>query len=455
MPDLNTLINLLGAPFGNTAASSGGYQLGRGEDPNGSLLQRLLQGVIHGEQNLQHQHRQDLNRQYKQLLDQGHTGVGALGTTPVGAPLSIGDQLQQQLAGIQPHTTPLEELQKQASAQVNAQYDPQINQLLRDMGSTKNRAVKNEGEVKNMYNSLAQNFADQLPDIQQQMQQQQGAVASQYGDAKNNLQQQYDQQKNNQQAVLQQLGLQAAAPDSMNQAATDQSYFQQQNQLSQNQALDQLATQGNADQNYTRDIANSSRLEGTNAANDIASQLESYLQNAQGQVSDLKGAKTNSLAALVQQLQQQDAQNAQSQYNNQFNQMMQLNNFQRGLTNDQNQNQMDQYNLLLKQMQMQQNNQPQSPFKGTSGMTGMSNYLSQQYPDNPNEASALSSLVASVLSNPDVQMGKRQDGMNTAPITNEYLIQLLRNQAQQQGVTNPMDINNAIDALLAYKGQLR
>jgi hypothetical protein len=454
MSDLNTLIRLLGSPFGNSP-SSGAYQLGSTSSDTDSFLQRLAQGSLDAVQHSKEARQQELNRQYKRLLDEGRTGVGAIGANPVGEPLSIGDQLQQQLAGIQPHTTPLEELQRQASAQVNAQFDPQINQLLRDMGSTKNRAVKNEGEVKNMYNSLAQNFADQLPDIQQQMQQQQGAVANQYGDAKSNLQQQYDQQKNQQQAVLQQLGLQAAAPDSMNQAATDQSYFQQQNQLSQNQALDQLTAQGNADQNYTRDIANSSRLEGTNAANDIASQLEAYLQNAQGQVSDLKGAKSNSLAALVQQLQQQDAQNAQSQYNNQFDQMMQLNNFQRSLTNDQNQNQMDEYNLLLKQQQMQQNAQPQSPFKGTSGMTGMSNYLSQQYPDNPNEASALGSLVASVLSNADVQMGKRQDGMNTAPITNEYLIQLLRNNAEKQGVTNPMDINNAIDALLAYKGQLR
>lgn len=452
MPDISTLIGLLNSPFSN---SNPGYNLGAGEDPNGGLLQRLLQGAMNGAQNVQHQQRQDLNRQYKQLLDQGRTGVGAVGTSPVGEPLSIADQLQQQLNGIQPHMTPLDELQKQASAQVNAQYDPQINQLLRDMGSTKDRATKNEGEAQGMYNSLAQDYSGQLPQMQQQMQQQQGAVASQYGDAKNNLQQQYDQQKNDQQNVLKQLNLQAAAPDSMNQAATDQSYFQQQNQLSQNQALDQLASQGSADQNYTRDMANTSKLAGANASNDIASQLESYLQNAQGQVSDLKGAKSNSLASLVQQLQQQDSQSAQSDYNNQFNQMMQLNNFQRGLTNDQTKNQMDQLNLLMQQQKLQQSAQPQSPFKGSSGMTGMSNYLSQQYPNNPNEASQLSTLVAGVLSNPDVQMGRRQDGASSVPITNEYLIQLLRNQAQQQGVSNPTDINNAIDALLAYKGQLR
>lgn len=448
MSSIMTLLDLLGN--NPTLGNSQGY--GNHSNSTQSLLDRLLGGAMNGAQDVERRQRQELSRQYKQMLDQGTTGGSAWG--PINqAPMSIADQIQQQLNGIQVHTTPLDELQRQANAQVSAQYDPQINQLLRDMGSTKSRATKNEATARGMYNDLAQNFADQLPDIQAQMKQQQGDVATQYADARNNMQQQYDQQKNQQQAVLQQLGIQAAAPDSMNQMNTDQAYFQQQNQLSQNQALDQLAAQGNADQNYTRDMSNTSRLAGTNAANDIASQLESYLQNAQGQVSDLKSAKGNAIAGLVAQLQQQDAQNAQSQYNNAFDQMMQLNNFQRGLTNDQNQNQMKQFDMLLKQMQLQQQ-QNQGLFKGTTGMSGMSNFLAQQYPDNPQEASTLSSLVASVLSNPDVQMGRRQDGINSAPITNEYLIQLLRNQAQKQGVGDA-DLNNAIDALLAYKGQLR
>lgn len=464
--NITTLIDLLRGSGGGPGSFGGPPStfpklFGNSNNPfTGSDSESFLDRLINGSQRQIHLGReqglQDMRHKYKQMLEQGTTG--GLAIAPIsGNPLSIAEQLQQQLNGIQTHTTPLEELQRQANAQVSAQYDPQINQLLRDMGSTKSRATENEAQAKDMYNSLAQDFVNQLPGMQQQMKNQQNDVANQYASSQANLQQQYDQQKNQQQAVLQQLGIQAAAPDSMNQMNTDQAYFNQQNDLSKNQALDQLMAQSSADQNYTRDIANSSRLAGTNAANDIASQLESYLQNAQGQVSDLKGAKANAIAGLVSQLQQQDAQNAQTSYNDQFDQLMALNNFQRDLTNDKSQNQLDQFNLALKQLQLQNEmNGNNSPFKGTSGMSGMSNYLSQQYPNNPSEASALSSLVASVLSNPDVELGRRQTGFGTdTGITNEYLIQLLRNQAEKQGITNPADINNAIDALLAYKGQLK
>lgn len=451
---LGVMRQLFTSPFGGGGDSSViGRQQGHNDSSN--LLDRLINGTLDDTRSNYYKALEDLNRQYKQAEEQGATGVSALLPTPLSQPMSVADQLQQQLNGIQVHTTPLADLQKQANATVSAQYDPQINELLRDMGSTKNRAASNEGKTREMYNALAQDANSQIPAIQQMMQSQQADTSNRYAGAQADLQAQYDQQKNNQQSILQQLGIQAAAPDATNQMATDQAYFQQQNKLSSNQALDQLASQGSADQAFMRDTATTDRLAGVNASNDIASQLENYLQDAQGKVEDLKGSKANSMASLVQQLQAADAQNAQSQYNNQFNQMMQLNQFQRQLENDANQSQMDQLNLLLKQQQQANQGQGNPLFKGTTGMSGMSNFLSSQYPNNPQEATALSNLVASVLSNSDVQMGQRMNGINRAPITDEYLIQLLRNGAQQQGITNPTDINNAIDALLAYQGKLR
>lgn len=408
------------------------------------------------QQSQEDQHQSALNQlseMYKQMLANGTDGGAALGQG-MSQPMSIADQLQQQLSGIQVQTTPLDQLQSQANATVSAQYDPQINQLLRDMGSTKTRATNNEAEARQMYNALSADTSGQIPGVQQQNQADQTATTARYTDAKTNLQGQYSQQKTDQANVLQQLGIQAAAPDANKQQTADQSYFQQQNNLSQNQALDQLTSQGTADTSYLQQQANTEKLAGTNASNDIAAQLEAYLQNAQGQMSDLKGSKASSIAALVQQLQSADQTSAQTNYNNQFNQMMQLNEFQRNLTNDQTSAQnsaaqlaLDQQNALTKATA--------SGFAGTSGMTGMSNYLSEKYPNNPNEASTLSTLVDSVLSNPDVQNGRRTNGTTSVPITNEYLIQLLRNQASQAGVTSSADINNAIDALLAYKGQLK
>lgn len=415
--------------------------------PFGINMQQLLNNALEAKRSSQDQ--------YNQMRDQIHGGIpgsGALGNA-LSQPMSIADQLQQQLNSIHVPTSSTADLLKQANAQVNAQYDPQINQLLRDMGSTKTRATKNEGEARNMYNALAQDATDQLPGIQNNLKAQQDAISQRYNDAQQGLQQQYDQQSQQQQSVLQNLGIQAAAQDAGANSAADQSYFQQQNQLSQNQALDQLAAQGNSDQSYMRNMAGTDKLAGENAAQDIGTQLEAYLQNASGQLEDMKGSKANALAALMGQMQQQQQTNQQSAYNNAFSQMMQMNELQRNLTNDQNSNQLSQQKLALEMQKLAQ--QGTDLFKGTSGMTGMSNYLAEAYPNNPQEASALSSLVASVLANPDVQMGRRQNGLSTAPITNEYMVQLLRNAAAQNGITDPGAISNAIDALLAYKGQLR
>lgn len=448
MGSWDSFLQLLNSHYQNHAYGSGNMDV---STPTG-LMGMLQKNYTNGQQ-MHSNGMQDLQKQYQQMVANGTTGVAAYGQG-MSNPMSIADQLQQQLQGIQSQPTPLTSLEQQANATVNSQYDPQINALTRDMADTNKRGKANEHTASSMYNDLAQDIANQLPAVQQQTQADQASTAGRYNDAKTDLQNQYAQQSQNQQGILQQLGIQAAAPDANKQGAADQAYFQNQNDLSKNQALDQVTSQGNADQSYFRSMSDTSKMAGTNASNDIATQLESYMQNAQGQKEDLQGAKSNALTALLQQLETSDAQNQQSQYNTQFDQMMQMNNLQRGLTNDQNSNQMDQLKLALQQQQMQQS-QNKSPFAGTSGMTGMSTYLAGKYPDNPGEASQLSSLIASVLSNKDVQNGRRQDGTSSIPVTNEYLIQLLRNQAGQAGVTNPSDINNAIDALLAYKGQLR
>lgn len=434
-------LNKLGSPFNNNGQQSHNLRQPASEIGDSTNLAKIMQ-MMQGQQ---------ADAEHNAVRSLGMSG--GVGGEATRAPLSLMEQLQQQLQGIQTHQTPLDQLKAQANNSVSAQYDPQINSINRAMGETKTRGEHNQGEARQMYGALAQDFANQLPGITDSMKQQQDAVSQRYEGAKQDLQGQYDKQKADQQSVLQQLGIQAAAPEAGAQAATDQSYFQNTASQDKNQITNQLAAQGQQDQQYTRDMSNNTKVAGENAAQDIGSQLESYLRQAQGQVSDLQGAKGSATQALLAQLQQQDSAGAEKSYQDQFNNIMQLNQFQRATTNDQNDLQMQ----MQKMMMDQQNSGSNNPFKGTSGMSGMSNFLSQQYPNDPGEASKLSSLVASVLQNPEVQMGKRgANGLSAGvPITNEYLIQLLRNAAQGQGENNPGNINNAIDALLAYKGQLR
>lgn len=386
----------------------------------------------------------------------GDTGSAVSAPIPQAAPPSLMEQLQQRLAGIQPHYTPLDILQKQANSTVNAQFDPQIQALLGEMSGTKTRATKNEGTAKSMYNALAQDFTSQLPGMQRDMKASQDAVTQRYQQAKGELQQQYDQQKNSQSDTLKQLGIQAASQDAQSQAATDQNYFQQQQSQDLNQTNDALQQQGAAQQDYQQNLASTSQQAGVNTAQDIASQLEQYLQGANSQLTGLKGQKSNSLAALMSQLQQADHQQAQTNYQNEFSNFMALNNFQLSASKNQNDAAVQAEQLAQAQQKIDQTANGAGMFKGTSGMSGMSNFLASKYGNNTDQAAKVSSIVSSVLSNPDVQNGQRNaGGINATPVTNEYLVQLIQQAAQQQGVTSGTDINNAIDALLAYKGQLR
>jgi hypothetical protein len=358
-------------------------------------------------------------------------------------------QLQQQINSInsQNYLTPLEQLRKQATSQVSAQYDPQIQALQGEMSITRQRGEKNIGQVRQMYSDLSKDIAGQLPGITSDMKASQDQTTQQYAADKADLQKNYDQQAAQQDAVLKQLGITAAAPDASAQSNADKSYFTQQQSADKQATMDALAQiQAGAEQ-YNQQSANNANLAGSNAATDIRSQLEDYLQQAGGQMSALQSGKQSSIAALLSQLQSADQQSAQARQQQELANTMQMNNFQ--------------LNAMKASGAFDNSSSgSDSLFKGTTGLSGATNYLAEAYPDSPSRASALSSLVASVLSDQEVQQGKQtvkdpvtgQDKM--IDITPEKIIQLIREQGMQKGFQDA-DLNNAINAYLAYAGKLR
>src|ERR1700754_1830312 len=212
-------------------------------------------------------------------------------------------QLNQQLAQIPDYTTPTDQLRQQAEAQMNSQYDPLIQALQQQIQQTTSRATKNEGQAKDMYNSLAQGLAADIPQITQQAKAAQDETSNRYSQASQQLQNEYKTQANDQQDVLQRLGIQAAAPEANQQASTDQAYFQQQNDLSKQQALDAQQQQQASATNYQQNLSDTSRQAGLNTAQDIASQLEDYLQGANSQLGGLQAQRSSGIEALLGQLQ--------------------------------------------------------------------------------------------------------------------------------------------------------
>lgn len=399
---------------------------GRLEDQNDRALRSILAGSRPG------------------ILDMGSYSQ-PVGPSPADSFQTIFDQLQNQLHGIQVAPTPLDILKRQASATVGAQYDPQIEALKREMGSTEKRAKKNQKSVKGMYKALGSDIDSQMAAIGHQFDQAESEANSRYADAKNALQGSYNEQAANQDAVLRRLGIAAAEPDANQQMNADQAYFQQQQSSDKRQLLDALAQMEGADKSYNRQSADNAVLAGTNRAADIGTQLEDYLQQAGGQLTGLMSGKESAVAAMLAQLQQSDAQNVHQQEQDAFNRIMALNRFQ-----------LD----IAKQQAANQPQAPESLFKGTTGLSGMTNYLAELYPDNTGRATDISSLVEEVLRDPTVVSGKQripgayngQDAL--VDMTPEYIMNLIRKRGLKDHMSGS-DINNAMNAYLAYAGKLR
>ncbi len=358
-------------------------------------------------------------------------------------------QLMDQINAISVPATPYDQLLSQAQGQAGAQFDPLIAELRGQISATTNRAHHNEGQAKQMYGDLAKDIASQMPQITAQMSQASQDATNRYDQTSAALQGEYNKQAENQAAILKKLGIQAAAPEASQQAMDDQAYFQNENKADKASALSLLQEMKNADVSYNQQSADNTRLAGVNTAQDIGSQLENYLQQANSKLSGLQAGRDSAIQSALAQLQQQDAQRVSGQENTQYNHLMDL------------------FNLQLKMQQMQNQNN-QSLFKGTNGPSGASNYLSGIYGSSDTfDPKAIMDQINSVMQNPAVLAGQYDTGKKDAygqPVMNKvndaYLRQLLVQQMSgDHGLSgtnfSSTDINNAINALLAYEGKLK
>lgn len=362
------------------------------------------------------------------------------------------NQIMGQYNSINVASTPYDQLKSIAEQQVGAQFDPMIALLQQQMTQHSNTAQSSANKAREMYNALGNDFLGQLPELTQQFAAEDKETNSRYDNAQKQLQQQYQSQQDQQNAVLQQLGIQAAAPDASKQAQDDQSYLQGQMEGDQQSAVNALKQQQLAQQNYTQNLGDTTKVAGENAAQDIRQQLSDYLNQAGTQMQGLQSQRGAALSSLLQQMQSQDADRVQKEEQQQFQNLMSLANFQldtaKAAGSDANASQL---------------------FKGTTGLSGAQNFLAQQYPNSPVLASNLMEDLQNVLSNKDVVNGKYQltpadpstgKAATYSDVGQEYMVDLLRQQIEKENQQVPgrygtADVNNAINALLAYLGKLR
>lgn len=364
------------------------------------------------------------------------------------------DQLFGAVNNINIAPTPLEQLRKMAEQQVAAQFDPMISALDQEMGTRTNRANRSQKSAREMYGSLSKDYLAQLPEMTQQFAAEDAETNQRYDQAQQQMGAEYQKNAGQQDALLKQLGIQAAAPDASQQMQEDQSYFQNQAELDQQSAISALDQQQNAQRDYQQNLGSNARMAGENLASDIGQQLEDYLGQASSQMTQLRGQRGGALAALLSQLQQQDSERVSNQRQQEFDNMMKLFNFQLQSTNSMMDN-------------MPQQGQTGFGAEGTltTGTPGARNYLASVYPDQPIMAGNLNDLLTNVLQDKNVVNGKfvldpGDPAMGKSPkysdVGQEYMMDLLRKQFDREGDRyGKNDINATMDALLAYLGKLR
>lgn len=371
------------------------------------------------------------------------------------------DQLMEQIQSINVEPTPFEVLLEQARGTAGAQYDPLITELKAQMGATKRRAKGNKREARQMYNALSKDIRSDTPQIVAEQRAAEREAKNRYNETRQEIGGQYDQQAKEQAALLKQLGIQAAAPDASQQQAEDESYFKNQVSSDRNADLAMLKEMYQADRAYNRETADTTRLAGINAAGDIQAQLEDYLQTAGGKLAGYRSGKQSAIQAMISQLQQEDTERVEKAEGQEYDRLM------------------DMFNLNLKLQEMARRAQEAASrasglFKGTNGPSGMGNYLAEMYPNDRFSRNEISDAINDVMAHPDVVAGRIPAGEDqygrsqSNAMTDEYMIDLLRrrmNEGDLKDSTKPnalstpefsnSDINNAINALLAYMGKLK
>lgn len=392
----------------------------------------------------------------KQAAAQKRAAIKERAKSGVGPEASPFQALQDQLFGsvndINVAPTPFEELSQMANKQAGMQFDPLIAALGEEIRGKQKRGARSQRTARDMYGSLSQDFLSQLPEMTQQFAAEDAATNQRYDQAQSQMDGEYQKQAAQQEAVLKRLGVQAAQQESSQQARDDQAYFQNQMEMDQQQAMNALNEQQMADTQYQRSLGNNAKMAGENTAQDIGMMLEDYMDQAQGQMTGLRGQKSAAISALLQQLQAQDQERVQTQSQQEFDNMMKLFNYQLDAT---------------KAMGEQQGseNEASSLFKGTTGLAGASNYIAEQYPDQPILSKNLMEQINDVLANKNVVRGKYvlepgDESLGRSPkysdVGQEYLMDLLRAEFEKEGDRyTPGNINVALNGMLAYLGKLR
>jgi hypothetical protein len=190
-----------------------------------------------------------------------------------------------------------EQALKDSAAKIKGAFGAEIGAVKASSASARHQTKRSKKQIKAMYNALARQYNKGAGVEVAQGKDIANAINNVAGQAASGTQASSDQLLNEQAALAQGLGVQAALPtvaaqqsaDTAKQVGNIRNYGSQ-------EAVNQLANSGSQQRFLVRGGKNS-LLEGTNRRADLVEQLQAFLQQNMGKIADIKGQRGQALAA--------------------------------------------------------------------------------------------------------------------------------------------------------------
>lgn len=318
-----------------------------------------------------------------------------------------------------------QEILQQATSQVASQYDPRINSIQRQIGTTTARANTNKAELKNLYGGVANSYNGDMATAKKTGAASVADEKARQKTLQNNLKQDYSSSLNDQVKQFADLGISQATPQATQQQRQDLNYLQQLDNTTGNANLSSLNAQNTGDQQYYNESKGIARLQGAGAVSDLMSQLNDYVTQQQGSISDLQAQRQAAISQLQQQLTSQ-------------------------ATNAQNTAQQSSWNNLFKLAGLYQSMNKAAPM-AHNGLNAASQYLAQA--TTPQKASDTMGMLQQLLASPEFTSGQQTVNGKQIKSTPEQLASVGGKYVQGQG-WSPADETALMQAILAYYGRL-
>lgn len=305
--------------------------------------------------------------------------------------------------------------QSQARRSASMQFDPQITAIQALMSEAKKSGKAASSEIGNMYEQLAKSYAGDLKSSREAFLTLEEKEKARQADYANSLRTNYGSSMDALSEQFKQLGIEEAAQDVMPELAQDMGDYggiAAREGAAEMQALGQLGA--GEEQFYARG-APLARQEGTQIRGELATQLESFLNQQGGQIAALKAQQNNAYLSALS-----DIQGAQAKSQNEaWDRLLQVGRF----------------------MESQKTKAPAASYKG---LTGATTVLTEILGDRAGRADK---FLKDILLTPEFRPTTGQLDVNTAAY-------LMTQRAQAAGL-GPDEIAALMQSVYALYGKYK